>query len=129
MQKEKRKATTSLLCVLTIAKALINRDVKGYGKTHPPSGKLGNKPIFFQNKRNTEQLVKVRVLSLRKHMKIYGGSFESDIPELFLTDCDERSQERIRATQGFSDWVIGTKQPTLQLSLLKLCCVPTLAQE
>lgn len=49
---------------------------------HPPSEKLGNKHVFFQNKQDTEQPVAVHALSFGKDMKLDSGSSESDI----LTD-------------------------------------------
>lgn len=71
------------LNVLSILKALSNKDMNCYGKMHPPTERLGNKHSFFQDKQDPEQPAAVHAFSFGKNMKIDGGSSESDIPGLF----------------------------------------------
>lgn len=64
---------------------------------HPPSERLGNKHVFFQNKQDTEQPVAVHALSFGKDMKLDSGSSESDI----LTDWDQGGCKKTELHKGF----------------------------
>lgn len=57
--------------------------------------------FFFQNKQDTEQPVAVRAPSFRKHMKIYGGSSESDIPVLFRQTEIREVTRKLELRKGF----------------------------
>lgn len=100
------------LNVLTVLKALGNKDMDGYGKMHPPSERLGNKHTFFQNKQDTGQAVAIYAPCFRKHVKIYGGSSEPDIPGLFWQTEIRKVARKLELPKGFQFLLSATKRHT-----------------